>query len=153
MEETQWDSLVIEVNEYLEAATDLNDGLRKVVTLNLEIGEANVEERNGCAGAIKELLRGRNGTPFRKGKKPAMPASVRVSADRICGVVHEAALNYYNHDGIIAGVTLGRGGVSFENAEAYAANTVKRTRSLLTKMYKSGDWDGSVDALLPSEEE
>lgn len=153
MDETTWDSLVIEVNEYLEAATDLNDGLRKVVTLNLNIGQENAEERAGCAGAIKELLRGRPGTPFRKGKKSAVPASVRVSVDRICNVVSEAALNFYNHDAIIGQVTFARGGALFEDAEAYAANVVKRTRAALGKLYKSGEWDGSVDSLLASEEE
>jgi len=152
MDETTWDSLAIEVNEYLEAATDLNDGLRKIVTLNLEIGNQNPEERDGCAGALKELLRGRPGTPFRKGKKSSVPASVRVSVDRICNVVSEASLAYYNHDAIIGQVTFARGGALFETAEEYAANVVKRTRSALSKLYKSGEWDGSIDSLLPSEE-
>ena len=106
MDNTQWDSLVIEVNEYLEADTTLDAGLRQVVELNLQIGTNNPNEREAAQGALKALLKGRDGTPFRRGQKSAVPASVRVAIDRICGVVEEAATNYYNHDGIIASITL-----------------------------------------------
>lgn len=151
MENTEWDSLVLDVNEYLEAA-DLEAGLSQVISLNLEIGTNDTAERENCRNAIKALLRGRDGTPFRKGKKPSVPTAVRVSIDRICGVVSEAALNYYNHDEIIASVTFARGGALYETAEDYAASVVKRTRGALVKQYKAGDWDGSVASLLPSEE-
>ena len=66
MDNTQWDSLVIEVNEYLEADTNLDAGLRQVVELNLQIGSSNPDERTAAEGALKALLKGRNGTPFRR---------------------------------------------------------------------------------------
>ena len=151
MDNTQWDSLVIEVNEYLEADTNLDAGLRQVVELNLQIGSSNPDERTAAEGALKALLKGRNGTPFRRGQKSAVPASVRVSIDRICGVVEVAALDYYNHDAIIGAVSMKHvksGGGRYGDAVEYADAVVKRTRNNLSKMFKDNSWDGSVDSLL-----
>lgn len=155
MDNTTWDSLVIEVNEYLEADTTLDAGLRQVVELNLQIGSNNPNERNAAEGALKALLKGRDGTPFRRGQKSAVPASVRVAIDRICGVVEEASVQYYNHDAIIGAITMKHiksGGGSYEDADDYASAVVKRTRNNLSKMFKDGNWDGSVESLLPSSE-
>ena len=152
MENTEWESLVLDVNEYLEAA-DLEAGLKQVISLNLEIGTNDAGERENCRNAVKALLKGRDGTPFRPGKKAAVPTAVRVSMDKICGVVGEAATNYFNHDAIIASVSFARGGALYENAEDYAASVVKRTRNALAKQFKAGEWDGSVASLLSEESE
>jgi hypothetical protein len=155
MDNTQWDSLCIEVNEYLEADTTLDAGLRQVVELNLQIGTNNENERSAAEGALKALLKGRDGTPFRRGQKSAVPASVRVAIDRICGVVSEASVLYYNHDTIIGAISMKHiksGGGQYDDADDYATACVKRTRNNLSKMYKEGSWDGSVDSLLPSDE-
>ena len=155
MDNTQWDSLCIEVNEYLEADTTLDAGLRQVVELNLQIGTNNPNERNAAEGALKALLKGRDGTPFRRGQKSAVPASVRVAIDRICGVVAEASVQYYNHDAIIGAISMKHiksGGGAYDDADDYASAGVKRTRNNLSKMFKEGNWDGSVDSLLPSSE-
>ena len=155
MDNTQWDSLCIEVNEYLEADTTLDAGLRQVVELNLQIGTNNENERSAAEGALKALLKGRDGTPFRRGQKSAVPASVRVAIDRICGVVSEASVLYYNHDPIIGAISMKHiksGGGQYDDADDYATACVKRTRNNLSKMYKEGSWDGSVDSLLPSDE-
>jgi hypothetical protein len=156
MDNTAWDSLVIEVNEYLEADQTLDAGLRQVVELNLQIGTNNPDERTAAEGALKALLRGRDGTPFRRGQKSAVPASVRVAIDRICGVVEEASVAYYNHDTIIGAITMKHiksGGGAFDDAEDYASAVVKRTRNNLSKMFKDGSWDGSVDSLLGESDE
>ena len=155
MDNTEWDSLCIEVNEYLEADTTLDAGLRQVVELNLQIGTNNPNEREAAQGALKALLKGRDGTPFRRGQKSAVPASVRVAIDRICGVVSEASVQYYNHDAIIGAISMKHiksGGGQYDDADDYASACVKRTRNNLSKMYKEGSWDGSVDSLLPSDE-
>ena len=156
MDNTQWDSLCIEVNEYLEADTTLDAGLRQVVELNLQIGTNNPDEQAAAEGALKALLKGRNGTPFRRGQKSAVPASVRVAIDRICGVVEEAAIGYYNHDAIIGAISMKHnksGGGQFADAEEYAQAVVKRNRNTLSKMYKEGTWDGSLDSLLGASSE
>jgi len=155
MDNTQWDSLVIEVREYLEADTGLDAGLKQVIELNLQIGTNNPNERVAAKGALKALLKGRDGTPFKRGQKSAVPASVRVSIDKICGVVEEAAMNYYNHDAIIGAITMKHiksGGGQYDDASDYASAVVKRTRNNLSKMYKDGTWDGTVDSLLTTTE-
>tara|TARA_R100001510_G_C7649686_1_gene207134 strand:+ start:418 stop:879 length:462 start_codon:yes stop_codon:yes gene_type:complete len=151
MDNTQWDSLVIEVREYLEADGDLDAGLRQVIELNLQIGTNNPNERVAAKGALKALLKGRDGTPFKRGQKSAVPASVRVSIDKICGVVQEAAMNYYNHDAVIGAITMKHiksGGGQYDDASDYASAVVKRTRNNLSKMYKDGTWNGTVESLL-----
>lgn len=156
MDNTEWDSLCIEVNEYLEADTTLDAGLKQVVELNLQIGTNNPSERDAATGALKALLKGRDGTPFRRGQKSAVPASVRVAIDRICGVVEEAALGYYNHDAIIGAISMKHnksGGGQFADADEYAQAVVKRNRNSLSKMYKEGTWDGSLDTLLGASSE
>ena len=130
MENTEWDSLVLDVNEYLEAA-DLEAGLSQVISLNLEIGTNDAGERENCRNAVKALLKGRDGTPFRKGKKPSVPTAVRVSIDRICGVVAESATAYFNHHAIIATVSFPRGGALYDDADSYSASVVTRTRNAL----------------------
>tara|TARA_R100000995_G_scaffold84726_1_gene64498 strand:- start:112 stop:594 length:483 start_codon:yes stop_codon:yes gene_type:complete len=156
MDEVKWDSLVIEINEYLEADQTLDGALKQVVELHLQVGQENPNEREAAANALKALLKGRDGSPLgRRGQRSAVPASVRVAIDRICGVVEEASLVYYNHDGIISAVTLKHaksGGGTFDSAEHYAVAQSKKVRNSLSKMYKLKTWDGSVESLLSSED-
>ncbi len=153
----KWDSLVIEINDYLEADEQLDGALKQVVELHLQVGQENPNEREAASNALKALLKGRDGTPFRRGQKSAVPASVRVAIDRICGVVEEASLAYYNHDGIIAAVSLKHaksGGGAFDDDAAYAASCTKKVRNMLAKQFRDGVWDGAIDSLLsgPSSE-
>jgi hypothetical protein len=153
MEDMKWESIVLDVNEYLEAATDLEEGLAQVLRLNLQIGTNNPSEREASHMALKALLRGRDGTPFGKGKRSSVPTAVRVAIDRICGVVETAAIGYYNHDAIIGAVTFARGGATYDSAEDYAKSVVKTTRAKLAKAFKAQTWDGTVDSLLSESEE
>ena len=154
MEEMDWNSLKIEIEEYLEADTLLDGGLRQIVELHLQVGTENTNERDAAHNALKALLRGRDGTPFRRGQKSSIPAAVRVATDRICNVVNEAVLSYYNHDPIIGAISFKHaksGGGNFDSADEFAASWVKKTRNSLNSQYKAGTWDGSVDSLLSSE--
>jgi len=155
MDNVKWESLVIEITEYLEADDSLDAALRQVVELHLQVGQENENEREAAANALKALLRGRDGTPFRRGQKSAVPAAVRVAIDRICGVVEEAALGFFNHDPIMGQILTQHaksGGGLFENDAAYAASVVKRMRNSLSSQYKDGSWDGSVNSLIGNEE-
>ncbi len=69
MNDEEWNSLKLEVEEYLEADTTLGDGLKQVLRLNLQIGDNTPNEREAARNALKALLRGRDGTPFRKAKE------------------------------------------------------------------------------------
>ena len=155
MDNVKWESLVIEINEYPEADDSLDGALKQVVELHLQVGQENENEREAAANALKALLRGRDGTPFRRGQKSAVPASVRVAIDRICGVVEEAASGFFNHDPIMGQILFKHnksGGGLYEDDSEYAASVVKRMRNSLSKSFKDGSWDGSVNSLLSTEE-
>jgi len=148
-----WDSLVIEVNEYMEANEDLGDGIKQVISLNLTIGTNDPKERANCENAIRAMLKGRDNSPFGRGKKSSIPATVRVSIDSIARVVYEAHEMLYNWDSIMPAILIGRGGKTYLTAEEYAKAQSNLIRAKLSKMYKANTWDGTVDSLLPTEEE
>lgn len=155
MDNVKWDSLVIEINEYLDADDSLDAALRQVVELHLQVGQENPNEREAAQNALKALLKGRDGTPFRRGQKSSVPASVRVAIDRICGVVNEANMAYYGYDGIIASLSFKHnksGGGLYEDADEFASAQTKKMRNKLSTLYREGNWDGSVESLLSSEE-
>ena len=132
MDEMEWNSLVIEVNNYLAADDQLDASLRQVVELNLQVGNNNPNERTAATNALKALLRGRDGTPFRRGQKSKVPAAARVAIDRVCGVVHEAALAYYGHDAVPPNRVSGacRHGYSRGDEDPHACNYERRRCAL-----------------------
>ena len=151
MDDTTWDSLKIEIAEYLEGDKSLDSGLKQVCELNIQIGDNNPKEREAAKGALKALLKGRDGTPFRKGQKSSVPASVRVVIDKIVRVVEEASVVYFNHDEIIGKIIKKQnrsGGGLYADAEEYAKAEGKRARGRLAKSYKTKEWDGNMDSLL-----
>lgn len=150
MDDMEWNSLVLEVEEYLAADDALDASLRQVVELNLQVGQNNPSERETAKNSLKALLKGRDGTPFRRGKKSSVPAAARVAIDRVCGIVQEAALAYYTHDSLIASICFQHsksGGGLFESGEDYAVAQAKRVRAKLSKMYSEGEWDGTLESL------
>ena len=151
----EWNSIVLDVQEYLNADNDLSPALSQVVELHLQVGNEDANERASSHKALKGLLSGRNGSPFRKGQKSSIPTAVRINVDRICGVVEEAAENFYNHDPIMGAILFKHvksGGGLFEDSSEYAASVGKRTRNALNGRYKDKSWDGLLDSLLSTEE-
>lgn len=153
---SEWENLVVEVNEYLEATDDLSEAIITVIRMNIEIGNNTLEERGSATLSIKSLLKGRDGTPFRKGQKSDIPASVRVSIDRICAIYGEAISAFYGHNPLIPELLFRHGkagGGKYGGEKEYRMAELKKLRSRLTKMYKVGDWDGRVESLHSEEEE
>ena len=138
IDEVEWRSMVIEVNEYLKADPTLNDGLRQIIQLNLKIGDNNPNERVAAKGALKALLKGRDGTPFKRGQKSGVPATVRVSIDKAVSIIEIESLNYYNSHPIMAKVLrkhIKSGGGNYDNGEEYAHIVGKRMRNALAKVF------------------
>lgn len=155
MEDMEWNSIVLDVQEYLNADNDLSPALSQVVELHLQVGNEDANERASAHKALKGLLSGRNGSPFRKGQKSSIPTAVRINVDRICGLVEEAAENFYNHDPIMGAILFKHvksGGGLFEDSSEYAASVSKRTRNALNGRFKAQTWDGLLESLLTTEE-
>ena len=147
MNDEEWNSLKLEVEEYLEADTTLGDGLKQVLRLNLQIGDNTPNEREAARNALKALLRGRDGTPFRKGKKSSVPTTVRVSIDKACSVVEGLSISYFDNHPLMKRILVARGGKEYETPQEYAKAMTKKTRNHLAKLYKEGSWDGNFDTL------
>jgi len=149
MNDTEWENLKIEVQEFLDAG-ELSDSLKQICELNLTIGDNTPSERLAAKAALKALLTGRDGTPFRKGQKSSIPASVRVVIDQVVVLVEEASVVYYNSSPVIHEITMKQnksGGGKYNDASDYAKAEGKRARNRLAKWYKNKTWDGSRESI------
>lgn len=149
MDEVTWNSHVVELEEFINTEA-VSEGLGQVLNFQINLGNENAEERDRMWDSIKSLIRGLPGSPVRRGIKPSLPAAVRVVADSTVNTVEAAATQFYNYDPVIAAVILKHGkagGGSFESASAYATYLGKKARSAMTKAYKAGSWDGSLEGL------
>ena len=92
MDEVKWDSLVIEVTDYLNADESLDGALKQVVELHLQVGQDNPNEREAAANALKALLKGRDGSPLgRRGQRSSVPAAIRVAMFSLCVMIVNGA--------------------------------------------------------------
>lgn len=156
MDSEEWSDICKDVVEYLEVATDLPEPVEKVVRMNLGIGNAEPTERETAVLSIKALLKGREGTPFRKGHKASVPASVRVAIDRLVNHYDGALRAYYGHHPVIQFITFRHGksgGGCFNSEKEYLLAEKKKLRTKLANMYKAGNWDGTYEHFALSEEE
>lgn len=157
MNDEEWNLVRGQVVEYLAADDSLNDSLRQIVNLNLQIGDGDAEERDAVLGALKSILKGRLGSPFgKRGSKSTVPAHVRVSIDTVGNHVRAAAIAYFNSSPYMPSIIKRHsksGGGLFESAEDYADVIEKRERAKLQRAYSTGVWDGNLENLGSSDEE
>lgn len=145
---SNWEDFKIEVNEFLEANGESE--LKRVIEAQLSFGESFENERKASIEAIKRILRGKDGSPFKRGQKSELPASVRINIDSICNIVEENARVFYSSHPVIAGVMWkheSSGGGIYDDVDDYIDAMTKRIRKRLTKMYKKKYWDGSIKSL------
>ena len=133
-------------------ATDaVSEQLAQVLQFQINLGNENEEQRERVWDSIKSLIRGMAGSPVRRGIKPSLPAAVRVVVDSVVNTVESASTDFYNHDAVIQAVVLKHGkagGGSYASASEYASYMGKKARTAMTRKYKDGSWDGSLDGLL-----
>jgi hypothetical protein len=150
MEEVNWNSHVLELEEFM--ATDaVSEQLSQVLQFQINLGNENEEQRERVWDSIKSLIRGMPGSPVRRGIKPSLPAAVRVVVDSVVNTVETSASDFFNSDAAIQAVVLQHGkagGGAYASASDYASYLGKKARSNMTKMFKAGSWDGSLDGLL-----
>ncbi len=150
MDEVNWNSHVLELEEFM--ATDaVSEQLAQVLQFQINLGNENEEQRERVWDSIKSLIRGMPGSPVRRGIKPSLPAAVRVVVDSVVNTVESAATDFFNADASIQAVVLQHGkagGGAYASASDYATYLGKKARSNMTKMFKAGNWDGSLDGLL-----
>jgi|TARA_B100000085_G_scaffold194597_1_gene178399 hypothetical protein len=156
MEEDKWQHVKMDVEEYLESGAELSNGIIEVVKLNLKLGEENPKERKGVVKALKAMLTDKEGTPFHKGNKSDLPAKVRVNVEKLGRMVYEASLQYMAHSKYMLFITPRHkksGGGFYKSAKEFALANKKRLTTRLKKQYRDKVWDGTLDGLMPLEEE
>ena len=156
MEEDKWENIKLDVVEYLESGAELSVGLRQVIELNLQVGDNDEKARTGVLKSLKALLSGKEGTPFHKGNKSDLPAKVRVNVQKLGKIVYGASMAYMEYDELMQLITPRHkksGGGFYKTHKEFANANKKRLMTRLKKEYRLGLWDGTIDGLLPLEEE
>jgi len=156
MEEDKWQHIKLDVEEYLESGAELSEGIVQVIRLNLTIGETQPNERKGIVKAIRAMLTDKEGTPFHKGNKSDLPAKVRVVVEQLGKKMYGASITYMEFDEVMRYITPRHkksGGGFYKSDKEFALANKKRLMTRLKKRYRDGHWDGTVDGLMPLEEE
>ena len=156
MEEDKWEHIKLDVLEYLESGAELSDGLKQVLELNLQVGDNDERARIGVVKSLRALLSGKEGTPFHKGNTSDLPAKIRVNVARLGKTMYEASLKYMEHDEVMQYITPRHkksGGGFYKTHKEYALANKKRLMTKLKKKYRLGHWDGTIEGLMPLEEE
>jgi len=148
-ENSEWESLLYDAKEFMKDA-ELPKSIIDIVNMNIELGNAIEEERAVAMKSIKDMLKNRNGTPFRRGLKSKHPAYVRISIDSICndatddyGTFFESRPYYKN----IMQKHQKSGGGTYDGTSDFTRVMVKRLRDTLNTMVETGEWDGRIDSL------
>ena len=149
MNDDEWEDFKMDIEDYLDTG-EVNKSIVEICKLNLKIGSDSPKERVAAKGALKALLTGRDGTPFRKGQKPSIKAPVRVVIDQVVAAVEQSSIDYFNSHKVIKEITMKQnksGGGQYENAEEYAKAEGRRARNRLSKWYKTEKWDGTRETI------
>ena len=148
-ENAEWESLVYDAREFMKDA-ELPKSITKIVEMNIELGNSIVEERNVAMKSIKNMLKNRNGTPFRRGLKSRHPAYARISIDAICQDATDDYATFYNSRPYYKNILKKHqksGGGNYDGVNDFSRVMVKRLRDTLNIMIDDGDWDGKIESL------
>ena len=142
-EEQKWEKFVEDTESYL-AVAGLSKKLNKVIKLNLELGRDEVDERESSIKSIRQMLKNRKGTPFRRGLNSKIPAHVRIAIDEMCEQAHldyKAFFDTSNFYRYVFRKHKKSGGGYYSDADDYAKVMVKRLKDTLMEQYEKGEWD------------
>ena len=145
----EWESLLYDAKEFMKDA-ELPDSIIKIVNMNIELGNSIIEERGVAIKSIKDMLKNRNGTPFRRGLKSRHPAYARISIDAICQDATDDYATFYNSRPYYKNILKKHqksGGGNYDGVDDFSRVMVKRLRDTLNTMIDDGDWDGKIESL------
>jgi len=145
----EWESLLYDAREFMKDA-ELPASIIDIVNMNIELGNSIVEERGVAIKSIKDMLKNRNGTPFRRGLKSRHPAYARISIDAICQDATDDYATFYNSRPYYRNILKKHqksGGGNYDGVDDFSRVMVKRLRDTLNAMIDEGDWDGKLESL------
>ena len=142
----EWTDFRLLVEAYLEE-NDLGQ-IADVITLLIGVAEDEDKEREYAMKSIKDLLKNREGSPFRQGTRSSNPISVKVVIDKVANMVYVASISYFNS--VPNGLHLKHGksgGGAYASAQEYALNEKAKIKTVLQRRYKDKVWDGTLEGL------
>ena len=145
----EWESLLYDAREFMKDA-ELPASIIDIVNMNIELGNSIIEERGVAIKSIKDMLKNRNGTPFRRGLKSRHPAYARISIDAICQDATDDYATFYNSRPYYRNILKKHqksGGGNYDGVDDFSRVMVKRLRDTLNAMIDDGDWDGKIESL------
>ena len=142
----EWADFRLLVEAYLEE-NDLGQ-ITDVITLLIGVAEDEDKEREYAMKSIKDLLKNREGSPFRQGTRSSNPISVKVVIDRGASMVYVASISYFNSGPSGLHLKHGKsGGGAYASAQEYALNEKAKIKTVLQRRYKDKLWDGTLEGL------
>ena len=145
----EWESLLYDAREFMKDA-ELPASIIDIVNMNIELGNSIIEERGVAIKSIKDMLKNRNGTPFRRGLKSRHPAYARISIDAICQDATDDYATFFNSRPYYRNILKKHqksGGGNYDGVDDFSRVMVKRLRDTLNAMIDDGDWDGKIESL------
>ena len=161
MNEQEWnDRIVGPLQEAIDADV-FDEGTAETLGYLVNLGNnSNEADLVGVAKSIKELCKGKPGSPFgRRGKPPALPSGPLAVADQLNADIVETFSNAFNSNDAFRAVILrhgrSKGSRNHLDGNAYASTIAKSAMTVLKDAYKIGSWDGTYEGLssLISDEE
>jgi len=152
MNEKNWMKNTNEVNLWLERDERGDNG--KAIELSIMLGNncGNDDMRSTYWTAIRSI-----GSTFedfpkaRRGRESALPDEVEQNAITVKNAVYTAFAGITNLETVLAVILPhGRTGGAYADGEAFANHFAKAAYNALTKGYKEGRWDGSMNGEIPA---
>ena len=162
MNEQEWnDRIVGPLQDAIDAGV-FDEGTAVTLGYLVNLGNnSNEADLEGVAKSIKELCKGKPGSPFgRRGKPPALPSGPLAVADQLSADIVETFSDAFESNEAYRAVILrhgrSKGSRNHIDGNAYAATIVKSVMTVLKDSYKDESWDGTsegLSALISDEEE
>ncbi len=146
-----WEDTKRKVEAMIEANGDnLDESLVIVCHHLMSQGDTKVETQQQMAKSLKEVLRGCNGYPWRRGGGGILSATALSTVDAIVADVQSAFAEAFDSCGDGVRAFLLPHGKSknshFADGADYASTLTKTIRKNATNLYKLG-WDGTIEGL------
>tara|TARA_B100000029_G_C17068530_1_gene775957 strand:+ start:90 stop:593 length:504 start_codon:yes stop_codon:yes gene_type:complete len=155
MEQIEWDSVRIKVNDMLDGDAELGaipEDVKSLARMLISTGDSNEGTRDSLYTSIKSMLKPYPGCPWKPGNQGILPAAAKAVVDNAVSEIRAASVAFWESTSQYTQPLLRKHGKSkgspvYTDAEDYASSLASKVRKNATTLYKSGEWDGSLAGL------
>lgn len=148
-----WNDTKLKVNTMIDADEQgtIDESLRVVCGHLIATGDAKPDMQEQMTKSLKEVLRGQNGYPWRRGGGGILSATALSVVDSICAEAASSFATAFDECGVGIRALLTPHGKSKKNSYSdgadYGQYVAKSIRKNATQLFKDEVWDGSMDGL------